>query len=137
MDVILTCMRFSCSCFFKFCSRRPATHDALYISFPLLSPQTQLEGVLAGRDPSLPVYLLGESFGGLVALALATSCPAIDRIVLVNPVRRIPCMRTRVWGGINECGGARDRALICSLPLLSVFVLCVVCVICWERHLAT
>lgn len=38
-------------------------------------------GGLEGR----PVYLLGESFGGLLALAIAKGSPFVDRVVLVNP----------------------------------------------------
>ena len=35
---------------------------------------------------SRPIYLLGESFGGLLALAVAERCSqSIDRVVLVNP----------------------------------------------------
>ncbi|KAI7839273.1 hypothetical protein COHA_006971 [Chlorella ohadii] len=37
-------------------------------------------------SPTRPIYLLGESFGGLLALAVAAACPAlVDRVVLVNP----------------------------------------------------
>ncbi|KAL4442037.1 hypothetical protein ABPG77_011298 [Micractinium sp. CCAP 211/92] len=36
--------------------------------------------------PTRPVYVLGESFGGLLALALAAEVPAlVDRVILVNP----------------------------------------------------
>lgn len=36
--------------------------------------------------PERPVYLLGESFGGVLALAVAEARPdLVDRIVLVNP----------------------------------------------------
>ncbi|PSC68099.1 Acyltransferase chloroplastic [Micractinium conductrix] len=36
--------------------------------------------------PTRPVYVLGESFGGVLALALAAEVPAlVDRLVLVNP----------------------------------------------------
>ncbi len=38
-----------------------------------------------GGDPLRPVYLMGESFGGLVALALAQRCRAVDRVILCNP----------------------------------------------------
>ncbi len=37
-----------------------------------------------GMDPSRSVYLLGESFGGLLALALAEQCPFVDRVILVG-----------------------------------------------------
>ena len=36
--------------------------------------------------PERPVYLLGESFGGVLALAVAEARPdLVDRVVLVNP----------------------------------------------------
>ncbi|KAF5840613.1 hypothetical protein DUNSADRAFT_16128 [Dunaliella salina] len=48
--------------------------------------KAQLESKLAGGDAMRPVYLLGESFGGLVSLELARRMGnAIDRIVLSNP----------------------------------------------------
>ena len=38
------------------------------------------------RSPSRPVYLCGESFGGCLALKLATHFPRLcDRLILVNP----------------------------------------------------
>ncbi|GLC37786.1 hypothetical protein PLESTM_000648100 [Pleodorina starrii] len=45
----------------------------------------QLEEEVASLEPSRPVYLLGESFGGLLALALAQRLSCVDRLVLVNP----------------------------------------------------
>ena len=43
-------------------------------------------GVLGRLPPSQPVYVMGESFGGILALSLAGRCPGtIDRVVLVNP----------------------------------------------------
>ena len=48
--------------------------------------KSYVERVLANNPPSVPVYLLGESFGGILALSLASKCPGlIDRVVLVNP----------------------------------------------------
>lgn len=42
--------------------------------------------VLADLPSSQPVYVMGESFGGLLALSLAGKCPGIvDRVILVNP----------------------------------------------------
>lgn len=42
--------------------------------------------VAADSSPTRPIYLLGESFGGILALAVGIEAPeAIDRIVLVNP----------------------------------------------------
>jgi pimeloyl-ACP methyl ester carboxylesterase len=41
---------------------------------------------VAGFPPERPVYLLGESFGGILALAVAANRPdLVDRVVLVNP----------------------------------------------------
>lgn len=41
---------------------------------------------LGDLPASQPVYVMGESFGGLLALSVAGRCPGIiDRVVLVNP----------------------------------------------------
>ncbi len=41
--------------------------------------------------PERPVYLLGESFGGVLALAVAEARPdLVDRVVLVNPATSFP-----------------------------------------------
>ncbi|GLI58562.1 hypothetical protein VaNZ11_000309 [Volvox africanus] len=45
----------------------------------------QIEDEVAPLDPSRPVYLLGESFGGLMALELAQRVSCVDRLILVNP----------------------------------------------------
>jgi len=38
------------------------------------------------HPPTRPIYLLGESFGGIIALAVGARCPGlVDRIILVNP----------------------------------------------------
>ena len=48
-----------------------------------------LRAEVAGMPPSRPVYLLGESFGGLLAVAVAAELPdLVDRVVLVNPATR-------------------------------------------------
>lgn len=45
-----------------------------------------IESNLHPRAEGRPVYLLGESFGGLLALAVANECKdLVDRVVLVNP----------------------------------------------------
>jgi len=47
-----------------------------------------IEQEAAARDspgPLRPVYLLGESFGGALALAVAVKCRRVNRVVLVNP----------------------------------------------------
>eukprot|EP00892_Ulva_mutabilis_P002490 jgi/Ulvmu1/12241/UM086_0032.1 len=42
--------------------------------------------VAANSPPTRPIYLFGESFGGILALAVGIEAPeAVDRIVLVNP----------------------------------------------------
>ena len=38
------------------------------------------------NDPDRPVYLLGESFGAVLALAVASAkTDLVDRLVLINP----------------------------------------------------
>lgn len=45
-----------------------------------------LEAEVDVDDPDRPVYLLGESFGGVLALAVAAAkTDLVDRLVLVNP----------------------------------------------------
>lgn len=48
--------------------------------------QDLIKAELDSSDAGRPVYLLGESFGGLLSLALAIKLgDYIDRLVLVNP----------------------------------------------------
>jgi pimeloyl-ACP methyl ester carboxylesterase len=57
-------------------------------SFPHLVDDvvTFVEQLAATLPPAVPVYLLGESFGAVLALAVAARCPnSVDRICLVNP----------------------------------------------------
>ena len=45
-----------------------------------------LEAEVDVDDPDRPVYLLGESFGAVLALAVAhDKTDLVDRLVLVNP----------------------------------------------------
>jgi pimeloyl-ACP methyl ester carboxylesterase len=45
-----------------------------------------LQAEVPRHPPTRPVYVLGESFGGVLALAVAAACPTlVDRMVLVNP----------------------------------------------------
>lgn len=46
---------------------------------------------MATFSPERPVYLLGESFGGILALAVAANRPdLVDRVVLANPATSYP-----------------------------------------------
>ena len=50
-----------------------------------------LKQELSGCAAERPVYILGESFGGVLALAVAALHPAVvDRLVLVNPASSYP-----------------------------------------------
>eukprot|EP00798_Chlamydomonas_sp_ICE-L_P020293 gene20293-27050_t len=55
--------------------------------------------------PDRPIYLLGESFGALLALALANQMPDIDRVILVNPAT-----------GFAKSAWPRIGPLLTSLP---------------------
>ena len=48
--------------------------------------RSYLEAEVNVDDPDRPVYLLGESFGAVLALAVAhDTTDLVDRLVLVNP----------------------------------------------------
>jgi len=50
-----------------------------------------MEAEVGACDPQRPVYLLGESFGALLALAVAAQRPdLVDRLVLANPATAFP-----------------------------------------------
>jgi len=50
-----------------------------------------MEAEVGACDPQRPVYLLGESFGALLALAVAAARPdLVDRLVLANPATAFP-----------------------------------------------
>lgn len=52
----------------------------------LLAVQALIKAELQWNDAGRPVYLLGESFGGIMSLALAYKLgDLVDRLVLVNP----------------------------------------------------
>mmetsp|Transcript_5731 Transcript_5731/g.16087 ORF Transcript_5731/g.16087 Transcript_5731/m.16087 type:complete len:504 (+) Transcript_5731:150-1661(+) len=40
---------------------------------------------LSASPPQRPVYLVGDSWGALIALGIALKCPRVHRIVLINP----------------------------------------------------
>lgn len=45
-----------------------------------------LEAEVKDFSPERPVYLLGESFGGILSIAVAAARPdLVNRVVLVNP----------------------------------------------------
>lgn len=44
-----------------------------------------LEAEVKDFPPERPVYLLGESFGGILAIAVAAARPEVNRVILVNP----------------------------------------------------
>lgn len=47
--------------------------------------------IAADIPPTRPIYLLGESFGGILALAVGAAAPeSVDRIVVVNPATSFP-----------------------------------------------
>ena len=54
--------------------------------FPVLACSAYLDAEVDIDDPDRPVYLLGESFGAVLALAVAAAkTDLVDRLVLVNP----------------------------------------------------
>ena len=53
---------------------------------PVLECSAYLDAEVDIDDPDRPVYLLGESFGAVLALAVAAAkTDLVDRLVLVNP----------------------------------------------------
>lgn len=69
-------------------------HEFLH---PVLAPlqveivKAYLRDEVLRHPPTRPVYLLGESFGGVLAVAVAAECPhLVDRVVLVNPATSYP-----------------------------------------------
>ncbi len=67
----------------QFCGR--------YVTTAVSGCREFLKQELSGCAPDRPVYILGESFGGVLALAVAALHPAVvDRLVLVNPASSYP-----------------------------------------------
>lgn len=79
----------------------------------MMSRQYLDEEVLQ-QPPERPVYLLGESFGCVLSLAVATKRPAlVDRIVLVNPATSF---EQSVWSQIGPLLPSIPRVCSNSLP---------------------
>jgi hypothetical protein len=76
---------------------------------------------VAASGNGRPVYLLGESFGGLVSLALAAQCPGmVDRVVLVNPATSFA---DSIWPAAGQLLPALPEAVYNLLPFaLSPFI---------------
>lgn len=64
---------------------------------------------------SRPVYLLGESFGGLLSLAVAHSCSRVDRVVIVNPATSFTQTQ---WSSAGQVLGALPEQVYELLPFL-------------------
>jgi pimeloyl-ACP methyl ester carboxylesterase len=76
---------------------------------------------LAHIPATQPVYIMGESFGGLLALSLAESCPGIvDRIILVNPATSF---KKTVWPIIGPVLLSTPKEAYGALPILLAPVL--------------
>lgn len=57
-----------------------------YTLLPVVGCSAYLDAEVDVDDPDRPVYLLGESFGAVLALAVAAAkSDLVDRLVLVNP----------------------------------------------------
>ena len=78
-----------------------------------------LKQELSSCPPDRPVYILGESFGGVLALAVAAEYPAmVDRLVLVNPAS---CYPRSIWPSLGPMLPGlppvrQDTAAYTSLP---------------------
>jgi pimeloyl-ACP methyl ester carboxylesterase len=66
-------------------------------------------------SPNRPIYIIGDSFGGCLALSLASRNPEIDLVlILVNPGSNIICENS-VAGNIASFGnGAKQPS--CHSP---------------------
>lgn len=60
-----------------------------------------LEDEVAHSKPDRPVYVMGESFGGMLALLLAESCGhlCLNRVVLVNPATSFG---NSIWASMGD-----------------------------------
>lgn len=73
-----------------------ATSHSICLHVPLLLHcSAYLEAEVDVDNPDRPVYLLGESFGAVLALAVASAkTDLVDRLVLVNPATSY---ETSIW----------------------------------------
>jgi len=54
-----------------------------------------VEQLAAQTPPERPLYLMGESFGGVLAIAVAARArDAVDRLLLINPAT---CFEETAW----------------------------------------
>jgi alpha-beta hydrolase superfamily lysophospholipase len=59
-----------------------------------------IDSLAASIPATRPIYLLGESFGGVLALAVAASCrQQVDRVVLINPATSY---EDSVWPQVHD-----------------------------------
>lgn len=71
---------------------------------------------LGDLPASQPVYVMGESFGGLLALSMAGRCPGIiDRVVLVNPATSYS---QSLWPLIGPIVLQTPREMYGALPIV-------------------
>jgi pimeloyl-ACP methyl ester carboxylesterase len=86
----------------KFEIRCLAIPPTLLLSWQDLTAQVVklIEAEVAGCPPRRSIYLCGESFGGCLALRVATHAPELfDRIILVNPAISFQRQPWLGWGG--------------------------------------
>ncbi|KAK9809406.1 hypothetical protein WJX73_003127 [Symbiochloris irregularis] len=82
---------------------------------------TYMEGEVLQEPPTRPVYLLGESFGGILSLAVAHERPdLVDRVVLVNPATSFP---RSIWPTLGPLLPQVPQELYKSVPVLLAPVL--------------
>jgi pimeloyl-ACP methyl ester carboxylesterase len=88
-----------------------------------------INSLAASVTPTRPIYLLGESFGGILALAVAANCrQTIDRVILVNPATSY---EDSVWPQV--CGHL-TAACVTSSQNTGAFEVCG-CVYRFRSHL--
>lgn len=114
----------------------PPTQVSHTLPQPTHRPQAQIRQEVTSYGAGRPVYLLGESFGGTLCLALAAKLGNfVDRLVLVNPATSFtdspwPALgplltalpRACVLCASGDKGATAPGAVCCSIkkePLLS------------------